>query len=126
MRSWKSAVGLGILMWVLPFAVAFLVFPFRDSARPLFESVMAVTVTASAVLLGLRYIRPGATPGEGALLGVVWLIISVLIDAPLMLVGGPMQMTVGAYLMDIGLTYLTIPAVTWGLALASRAGARGA
>jgi hypothetical protein len=35
-----------------------------------------------------------------------------LIDAPLMLLGGPMQMTPAQYAADIGFTYLIIPAVT--------------
>lgn len=43
----------------------------------------------------------------------------VLIDAPLMLLGGPMQMSAGAYFGDIGLTYVSIPAITWCLAAAA-------
>ncbi len=58
-----------------------------------------------------RYLR------EGVILGLVWLAINVLIDLPLMLAGGPMQMTLGQYLADIGLTYLIIPAVTMGIGL---------
>jgi len=118
MRSWKSALGLGFLMWLIPFVVAFLIFPFRESARPFFESVMAVAVTGTAVILGLRYVGEGASRGEGIALGLVWLLVCVLIDAPLMLLGGPMQMTVGQYGADIGLTYVAIPIVTWGLAAA--------
>jgi len=119
-RSWKSALALGALMWLIPFVVAFLVFPFHESARPFFESIMAVTVTGTAVVLGLRYVRHGAGRGEGLALGVVWLVVCVAIDAPLMLLGGPMQMTVGQYSADIALTYLAIPIVTWGLAAVAR------
>jgi len=52
MTSWRRALGLGVVAWLAPFVVAFLAFPFRESARPLFESIMAVAVTATAVLLG--------------------------------------------------------------------------
>lgn len=122
MTSWPRAIGFGVLMWLIPFAVAFMVFPFHESNRPLFESVMAVAVSAGAVGLGLAYVkRAEGGVQEGLSVGVLWLAISILIDAPLMLLGGPMQMTVGAYLSDIGLTYLLIPVVTWGLA-AARAG----
>jgi hypothetical protein len=55
---------------------------------------------------------------EGLRLGLLWLLISVAIDAPLMLLGGPMKMTVGQYLADIGLTYLLMPVITLGLGMA--------
>ena len=120
MRSWRRTLGLGFLSWLAPFVVAFLAFPFRESARPLFESLMAVVVAASAVILGLIYLRrvDGGLVREGILLGLIWLVMSVLIDAPLMLLGGPMKMTLGEYMSDIGLTYVCIPVVTWGLAAA--------
>jgi len=47
-----------------------------------------------------------------------WLVLNILIDAPLMLFGGPMQMSLHQYVADIGLTYAGIPAVTTGLACA--------
>ena len=124
MRSWRRALGLGFMAWLIPFLVSFLVFPFRESARPLFESVMAVTVAATAIILGLRYLRrvEGGLVREGLLAGVIWLAICILIDAPLMLVAGPMKMTFGEYMADIGLTYVMIPVVTTGLAAAREGG----
>ena len=59
---------------------------------------------------------------QGLLLGLLWLAICLAIDA-LMLLGGPMQMTVPEYLADIGVTYLMIPVITIGIA-ATRAQAR--
>ena len=47
MVSWRKAFGLGFFVWLVPFVVAFLVFPIHDTARPLFESIMAVTVTGA-------------------------------------------------------------------------------
>jgi hypothetical protein len=123
MRSWSRTIGLGIVAWLVPFIVAFAAFPFHDSARPLFESIMAVAVTGTAVVLGLVYLRraPRTPPSEGLIVGVVWLVICVAIDAPLMLLGGPMKMSMGAYATDIALTYVSIPLVTWGLAAARAA-----
>lgn len=120
MTSWGRALRLGFLVWLVPFVVAFLVFPIHESNRPLFESVMAVAVTAASVLFGLRYLKQAdrVQDREGLILGIVWLVMCVLIDAPLMLLGGPMKMSLGAYLADIGVTYLCIPVVTWGLAQA--------
>lgn len=124
MRSWRGVLGRGLVVWLAPFVVAFLAFPLRESARPLFESIMAVAVTATAVVLGLSYIKrlDGGLVREGTLLGLIWFAMCVLIDAPLMLFGGPMKMSFGAYMADIGLTYLSIPIVTWGLAAARACG----
>jgi hypothetical protein len=125
MSSWGRGIGLGILAWLVPFIVAFVVFPLRNSARPVFESVMAVTVAGTAVGLGLVYLRAvrGMRAYEGLTVGALWLAMCVLIDAPLMLLGGPMHMSLSAYLGDIGLTYVTIPLVTSGLGAACVAGA---
>jgi len=114
---WRKAFGLGLLAWLLPFIVAFLAFPLHEPSRAVFESIMAVTVAATAVLLGLLYFRGRQFRSslEGLSVGVVWLVVCVAIDAPLMLLGGPMQMSLNEYLGDIGLTYVLIPIVTWGL-----------
>jgi hypothetical protein len=118
-------LGLGVIAWLAPFVVGFLAFPLRESARPLFESIMAIAVTATAVVLGLAYFgrHEGGRIREGLLVGLIWFAICVLIDAPLMLVGGPMKMSLGAYMADIGLTYVCIPVVTLGLAAARARGA---
>ena len=120
MKSWRGALVLGFMVWLAPFVVAFLVFPFRENARPLFESIMAVTVTVTAVFFGLMYLRrcDAVHAREGLMLGLIWFVMCVAIDAPLMLFGGPMKMSFGAYMADIGLTYAGIPIVTWGLGAA--------
>ena len=117
MRSWSKAVGFGVLVWLVPFVVAVLVFRLHESSRPLFESIMAVTVTATAVMFTLLYMKrvTGNFVGESARLGILWFAIAILIDAPLMLLGGPMKMSLAAYMADIGVTYLCIPVVTLGI-----------
>jgi hypothetical protein len=115
---------LGVLVWLIPFVVAFLIFPLRESSRPLFESIMPVAVAAAVAGAALSYFRRvhAGFVREGLMLGLLWLVISVGMDAPLMLFGGPMQMTVPQYAADIGLTYLLMPVITgaMGAALARR------
>jgi hypothetical protein len=48
MTSLRKALFYGVLVWLIPFAVAFLIFPLRQSARPLFESIMPVALAAAA------------------------------------------------------------------------------
>ncbi len=42
MKSVKKALLFGFLLWVIPFVIAFLIFPIRNSDRPLFESIMPI------------------------------------------------------------------------------------
>ena len=124
MTSVRHALLFGFLIWLVPFMVAFVIFPLRESARPLFESIMPLTValvtTGCAVLYFRRVVSN--TVREGILLGLIWWLISLVIDAPLMLLGGPMQMTLAEYVSDIGLTYALMPIITVGIgtALAQR------
>lgn len=113
MRSIKLAVLYGFLVWLIPFIIAFIIFPIREHDRPLFESIMPVTVTFCAALLSVLYLRKvdRSFLKEGILLGLIWFLISVLIDLP-MFSAGPMKMSFGDYWKDIGLTYMIIPIVT--------------
>lgn len=121
MTSLRRALGLGVLSWLVPFLVSIVVFPLRASNRPLFESIMPVAVATTTVVLALAYFRrvEGGHVREGLALGLVWLVICLLVDAPLMLLGGPMQMSLAGYAADIGATYLMIPVITAGVGAAT-------
>jgi hypothetical protein len=125
MGSFRRAVLYGVTVWLVPFVVAFLIFPLRESNRPLFESIMPVAIALVVVVLAVSQVRRAgrASVRDGVLLGVLWLVISTAIDAPLMLLGGPMRMTIGQYVADIGVTYLMIPIITTGIATAAARGA---
>jgi hypothetical protein len=116
MYSTRKALLFGALVWVIPFVVALLIFPLRESWRALFESIMPVVVTVAAVSFGVAYFRDvrERLVREGVVIGLLWFAISVVIDLPLML-NAPIKMTAVEYAADIGLTYLIIPAVTIGL-----------
>ena len=119
MVSFRKAVFFGFLIWLIAFVAAFALFPVRNQARPLFESIMPVVLAMTTVFFAERYFRGvhHRFAREGLLLGVLWLVVNVLIDLPLMLTPSPMQMTLPEYVGDIGLTYLLIPVVTTGIGL---------
>lgn len=118
----KIVILYGILIWLGPFLISFLIFPLRDTNRPLFESIMPLVLTVivvfSSVLyfkkLDRRFIR------EGFIIGVIWFVINILIDLILFIPESPMQMTFSEYIMDIGLTYLIIPVITVGFGFLMR------
>jgi uncharacterized membrane protein AbrB (regulator of aidB expression) len=121
MTSLRKALLLGLVVWLVPFAVAFCIFPLKASWRSLFESIMPVTLAAVVVACAVFYFRRVPTPSlrEGFILGLLWMAISLAIDLPLML-SPPIRMPPLEYAADIGLTYLMIPILTLGIAAARR------
>lgn len=115
MKSLKRALLFGFLLWLIPFIVAFFIFPLRESERPLFETIMAVTVTVAVVVLSILHFGKieGGYLKEAVKIGILWFLISVVIDL-LMFMWGPMKMTFLNYMYDIGFTYLIYPTVTVG------------
>lgn len=116
MKSIKKAILYGFLIWLIPFVVAFIIFPLHDSNRPLFESIMPVAIALSVVIFGKMYFKHVETDykKEGLLLGLIWIIISLVIDLILFMPESPMHLSFLDYLMDIGITYLMIPVITIG------------
>ena len=115
MKALRAALSYGLLVWVIPFFVAIMIFPLRASERPLFESIMPVVLTLSTVVFTIFYFRKVKTGFvlEGVWVGLLWFVMSIAIDL-LMFTRGPMQMTLVDYVKDIGLTYLVIPTITIG------------
>ena len=124
MTSWVRAILWGLVVWLVPFVVAVSVFPLKENNRPLFESIMPVTLSLVAVACGLLYFRrvQRTSLREGVLLGCLWFVISVLIDLPLML-SPPISFTPLEYAADVGFTYLMFPVITVGIAFAAKQGA---
>jgi len=119
MVSFRKALLFGLIVWAVPFGVAWTIYPIHESWRALFESIMPVVIAATVVLLALFYFRK-VTHGcfrEGALLGAIWFAMSFVIDL-FMFSGGPMRMSFREYVGDVGLTYLMIPLITTGLGAA--------
>jgi hypothetical protein len=116
MKSFKLAAIYGFVLWAIPLTVAFVLFPLHNNQRPLFESLMAVTLASCSVVLASLYLRKVEANflREGILLGILWPVMSIALDL-LIFTWGPMKMSLSDYLMDIGVTYLIFPAITIGM-----------
>ena len=113
--NYRRALLCALGAWVVPFVVAVAIFPLRANERPLFESIMAVVVVGATTLFAYRYARSERSfVRQGLLLGILFLLVSVVIDL-LMFSWGPMKMALTDYLKDIGVTYLVMPVVTYGM-----------
>lgn len=112
MTSLRKALIFGFLAWLIPFLTSVCLYRIRQSDRPLFESIMPVVLAVCAAVLLHLYFRNTERRFvfESAILGALWLAMSILFDLPMFLFG-PMKMPLGAYMSDIGAAYLMIPAV---------------
>ncbi|OGD54298.1 hypothetical protein A3K80_08115 [Candidatus Bathyarchaeota archaeon RBG_13_38_9] len=109
-RNLKKILLFGVLIWLIPFVVSFFIFPLRSSSRPLFESIMPVILTLAVAFFTVRYLSKISRDfvKEGILIGIVWLVTSLVIDLILFIPESPMQMTLSDYMVDIAITYLII------------------
>ena len=117
----KLAFAYGFLVWLIPFALAFAIFPIHESDRIFFESIMPVVGVFSVVIFAVLYGKQvkGIVLEEWVRLGILWFAISVAIDL-LMFSWGPMKMSLIDYFKDIGFTYLAIPIITAGFGYLKR------
>ena len=117
MNKYIKIMLYGILMWIVPFLVSFLIYPLKQSTNPFFESIMPVAITATAVVLTLSYFKHQDKDflREGAIIGISWFAISIIIDLMMFLPPSPMHMGLSDYMMDVGFTYMIIPLVTLGM-----------
>lgn len=111
--SYIGVLGRGFLIWVIPLVVSFFFYsPARElvTSYALFKSVMVFVLTL--VTLGVNIIRPVTflTPWVVA---AVYTAISIILDVLIVM---PMAgLTPSAYMEQIGLIYIVIPALTWGI-----------
>lgn len=112
----KWIIGFGILIWLIPFLVSFVVFPLKDSNRPLFESIMPVVLTITVVIFSILFFKrvDKEFMKEGFIIGIVWFTISIIIDLFMFIPESSMHMSLVDYIMDIGLTYLIILVIPVG------------
>ena len=110
MNKYFKIGGFGFLIWLIPFLISFLIFPLREDNRALFESIMPVILTIVVIKLTIFYFIKLEKDflREGIMLGVIWFVISIIIDLIMFLPESEWHMSFSDYMMDIGLTYLII------------------
>ena len=115
MKFPKTALVYGFFVWLIPFIIAFSIFTIRNEDRPLFESIMPVVVTIVTVVFANFYFKKVDKNfiKEGIVIGLLWLVISIVLDL-ILFMEGPMKMSFVDYIKDIGLTYLIIPTIIIG------------
>ena len=115
MHSIKKALIFGFLVWLIPFAISFVINPIRQSNRIMFESIMPVVLAGVVVIFIMLYFKNASSVSvwEGLRVGLIWFAICFIIDL-VMFSRGPMKMSFTDFIADIGLVYLMIPIITVG------------
>lgn len=108
--KWKFGIIFGLLVWLIPFVVSLLIYPLKTANSPLFETIMPVVLVLVGSLFLFFYMEKDTylTPLKGLELGLIFFIISIILDL-FMFTEGPMKMSFVDYMLDIGLTYLIYP-----------------
>jgi len=117
MNKYFKIFGFGVLIWLIPFLASFPIINLRESNRPLFESIMPVVLTITILVFTILYFKKVELQylQEGLLVGIIWFIISIMIDLIMFLPESPMHKDLTDYMMDIGLTYLIILIIPIGV-----------
>jgi hypothetical protein len=112
----------GFLVWLVPFAVSFMIYPLKIPIYPLFESILSVVIAISAVFFSYYYLKNTMDNYvmEGIIIGIAWFIISIALDLVIFMPSSPMQMSLTNYMTSIGPKYLIIPTLTIGMGYMSR------
>ena len=106
----------GFLIWLIPFAVSFFIYPLKIPMYSLFESIMSVLIAVAAIIFSYLYFKDIKTNFvmEGIITGIVWFIIAIVIDLLMFMPASPMHMNFTDYMMTVGVKYLIIPVITVG------------
>ena len=113
MILWKRAALLGVMSWLIPFVISFILFPLKQWNAPLFGALMGLVVLLTGAVLLHRYFRnQSVSVNEAVLVGMMWLVLNLAFDYP--------KMTAWSYYSEIGLSYLMLPAFAFGAARLAR------
>lgn len=117
MNKYVNICIFGFFIWLVPFMVSFGIFELRETNRPLFESIMPVVLVITVLFFSIIYFKKTNKDPikDGLISGIMWFLISIIIDIILFIPESPMQMTISEYMMDIGITYIIILIIPIGI-----------
>ncbi len=105
---------LGLLSWLIPFAVSLLFYKGGQLtvSYAMFKSLMMIVGTISGSYLLFRYFSliDARYLVNGIIVGICWLLINLIFDTVILL--PMMKTTFSDYFTSIGISYLSIPAIS--------------
>ena len=110
-------INYGLLVWLVPSLITVILGSFLVTMN-IFEIVSAAAIAVIVIIFSYLYFK-GITENfikESVLIGISWLIISIVLDIILIFLGIS-QLTLMNYAMYVAPLYIIIPAITIGLGL---------
>jgi hypothetical protein len=96
--------------------ISLILLPAEGKHEAIYESIKATVMVGVALGFAIAYLsrQPGTSLGEGAVVGLVWAGITVVLDLALFAVGAfnDSGMTLRGYFIDVASSYAVIPIVT--------------
>lgn len=117
MNKNAKIINYGLLVWLVPSLITVILGSFL-AAMNIFEIVSAAAIAVIVIIFSYLYFKGIAENfiKEGVLIGISWLIISIVLDIILIFLGIS-QLTLMNYTMYVAPLYIIIPAITIGLGL---------
>ena len=117
MNKNAKIINYGLLVWLIPSLITVILGSFL-AAMNIFEIVSAVAIAVTVIVFSYLYLK-GITENfikESVLVGISWLVISIVLDIILILLGIS-QLTLTNYTIYVAPLYIIIPAISIGLGL---------
>lgn len=124
MGSAIRIILLGLLIWAVPFGLGMVIFPVVPPVSALFDTIMVVTLAGTTAIASVIHVSrlKEASLDDGLRAGSIWMLVSLLCDAPFFILGPEMtRMDPVDYMADVGLSYIMIPLIAGAVAAVRRA-----
>jgi len=117
--DWKNILKIivyGFIIWLIPTIITYVTS--FTSGMYLFDVISALSIALTVIVFSYLYFKDADFHliRTGIILGMVWLIISIVLDIVLVLLGIT-KLTLTQYLFYVAPIYIIIPAVTLGFGL---------
>lgn len=112
MQSPKHAILYGVGVWLGLVAISLILLPAEGKHEALYESIKLSVLVAVALWFAIRYLSryPSADLREGALVGVVWVAVSITLDLALFATGA-FNIGLAEYFSDVASSYAVMPII---------------
>ena len=109
-------ITFGFMVWLIPTVVTYITS--FTSGLYLFEIISALSIAITVIIFAYIYFKDLDSHfiRDGIILGMIWIIISIVLDIILVLLGIT-KLTLSQYLFYVAPIYIIIPAVTIGFGL---------
>lgn len=109
-------ITFGFMVWLIPTIVTYITS--LTSGLYLFEIISALSIAITVIIFAYLYFidLDSHFIRDGIILGMIWIIISIVLDIVLVLLGIT-KLTLSQYLFYVAPIYIIIPAVTIGFGL---------